>query len=1068
MTSSATKQSSSESVWTIPSIFDGIKECEPVWKVYSPKCEPFWRVASAYQSCSTIYAACRGVTLACEEGKPAVVFVPNRQLVAAMKFASQVTVRAPLLLVVEDHPLLAPQLLPREVAKRAGLCVVEPCTPSEVAFCAASASALSSSTFKPVVLITHHGLLGGSATLDKSKQHDFQLFRNTLESISPIRLGRKLEMNRQRSLPSPGERISVGFITIGMSDPSLRYLVSELQLLGRVPMLNIRLIHPLDVVPVERLLSRCRHVVVLEPRPGEIESEIIFIAQRMQREGREVAAIWGKELPPLDPELDPVQVPDDSLHPSIVARLTQHLLHDAKPSAQVSDQLLDALPDLHISSTHRTKFGTSAALQVLRETSIRVLETMKTTHSFVVDGTHYGDGLSSCVFIETWGESKFIEDGADVVRDAQGKKEPRILLVWRSGESGNTLSMIIESLAFTKGDNQNNVVEVSLDNGEELEFAIDNATNRNGISIVIVSDGAEPRFDIEKLAESTMDIDRRGFRPQHAIVIPIEQMAAVRIEPIEPWLPRAGTPAMPLESTISTRWLKPQHRRWRVSLRPILERVEVTRSKPPVRVVAETTKRLTPPNPIHATASTWRAHIAGYRGDQPGVVGKVLLEAGMQMGYEIYSQCNNEFVGAGRKAWSQILFTRKQSKQSFRPLVASIPWGEADVLLGWDREEVLRCLDPNDLLQVGSSDRTHAIINTDPLERQGSLVDAVGVPSLINLETIRKSCKIETAVLRSFASLARYRFHNERLGDLIQLGMAFQLGFIPATVDAMNVAIAKVEEERYARSVEAFDFGRRVALDPDSAWQPIKEEFQVDLARLKKRAVRDLRKSGKLGISRAKIVERLLRNATQSLPGLMESAEGRQAMVDLVNAIRRCMLWGGEETANRYMNVLCKLYVVDRAETGRQLTRKVILPLAEAILIREPIYLARLARSPEILRRIKNRLNVRHSHGDILKRRFLSRFQLRLWSWSLQIDMRTSDWSSVLVSLIGRVVPKHWRGHRRDRGVREAIIHGVSQATIEPDNYEQWVKRFEELHQHALSGKLQSLSLLEVKKILRA
>ncbi len=82
--------------------------------------------------------------------------------------------------------------------------------------------------------------------------------------------------------------------------------------------------------------------------------------------------------------------------------------------------------------------------------------------------------------------------------------------------------------------------------------------------------------------------------------------------------------------------------------------------------------------------------------------------------------------------------------------------------------------------------------------------------------------------------------------------------------------------------------------------------------------------------------------------------------------------------------------------------------------------------------------------------------------------MRTSDWSSVLVSLIGRVVPKHWRGHRRDRGVREAIIHGVSQATIEPDNYEQWVKRFEELHQHALSGKLQNLSLLEVKKILRA
>ena len=82
--------------------------------------------------------------------------------------------------------------------------------------------------------------------------------------------------------------------------------------------------------------------------------------------------------------------------------------------------------------------------------------------------------------------------------------------------------------------------------------------------------------------------------------------------------------------------------------------------------------------------------------------------------------------------------------------------------------------------------------------------------------------------------------------------------------------------------------------------------------------------------------------------------------------------------------------------------------------------------------------------------------------------MRTSDWSSVLVSLIGRVVPKHWRGHRRDRGVREAIIHGVSQATIEPEQYDQWVQRFEELHQLALSGKLQNTSLIDIKKILRA
>ena len=312
------KQELLKSVWTIPSIFKGLYEFASTWEVYSPKNEPFWPEVSKVKACRSVYVACRGVTLACEESKPAVVFVPNRQIAKVMKYASTAIVHAPLLLVVEDHPLLAPHLFPRESAMRAGLCVVEPCTTSEVAFCTTAAVKLSASTSRPVVLVAHHGILGGSSTIESSQLHELQP-RQSSESISPIRLGRKLELNRQRTLPSPGEKISVGFVTVGMSDPALKYLISELQLLGRVPMLNLRMIHPLDAVPVERLISRCRHVVILEPRPGEVEREIIAIAQSMQRDGGEVAAIWGTELPPIDPALNPVKVPVDSLHPSVVA-----------------------------------------------------------------------------------------------------------------------------------------------------------------------------------------------------------------------------------------------------------------------------------------------------------------------------------------------------------------------------------------------------------------------------------------------------------------------------------------------------------------------------------------------------------------------------------------------------------------------------------------------------------------------------------------------------------------------------------------------------------------------------
>lgn len=1057
-----------ELVWAIPSIFEGLNACDDAWSIYAPKCEPFWASLSKNPNLRKVYSAGRGVTLASEEGKPAVIFVPNRQLYAVMKVAQDVQLKAPLVLVVEDHPSIAPQILPREIASRAGLCVVEPCTASEVAYCAEAAAKLSASTNKPTVLIAHHGLLGGCSSVDRNDVQETKLPRQTAESVSPIRLGRKFELNRQRSLPSPGEKISVGFVTIGMSDAALKYLVSELQLLGRVPMLNLRLVHPIDRVPVERLLSRCRHVVVLEPRPGEIEREIISIAQFMRREGGEVASVWGTELPPVDPEFDPVKVPADSLHPSVVARLTHHLLQDVHPDVSVTDCLLPLLPELNILSTRRTSFGTKAALQLLRAMAKDILLRSCENQPVVIDGEHISDGDGDSVFVETWGEHNFVADGSDVIRDASRRKETRILLVWKSGGVGNLLGALAGAISSSSGSTDSNVVDVSLDNIDELEVAIEQAGNRSGVSILLVQDGVEPQFDIEKITEDAVQVDMRGFRPQQAIVIPIEQMAAVRLAPLNPWDPRSGVLAMPLESTISTRWLKPQYRRWRISLRPILEHVEVTRTKPPVRVVAESEKRLTPPQPLHANASSWRVHIAGCRGDQPGVVGNVLMEAGRQMGYEICSQCNSAFVGAGRRAWTQILFTRKQSNRAYRPLVATIPWGEADLLLGWDREEVLRSLDPRGSLQVASSDRTHVLVNTDPLERQSSLTDSQGKPASIDMDTISKSCISSTAVLRSFALLARYRFHNERLGDLIQLGMAFQLGFIPVTVDAIDSAVEKIELQGYARSREAFDFGRRAALDPVAAWQPVKEEFKVDLNRLIKRSIRDFYALGKKGIAKSTIVKRSIRQVQQSLPGLSESAEGRQSMIDAVNAIRRCVLWGGEETVNRFVNSICKLYSVDRAETARVLTRMAILPLAESILIRDPIYLSDLARSTEILRRIRNRLNVRHSRGDALKRRFLSRLRIRLWSWSLQADMRTSDWSSMIVSFIGLFVPRRWRGHKRDRAVCSMMLHAVEQAVNEPDNYDKWVRRFGVLNTLALTGNIHTIAVDDLKKILQS
>ena len=86
----------------------------------------------------------------------------------------------------------------------------------------------------------------------------------------------------------------------------------------------------------------------------------------------------------------------------------------------------------------------------------------------------------------------------------------------------------------------------------------------------------------------------------------------------------------------------------------------------------------------------------------------------------------------------------------------------------------------------------------------------------------------------------------------------------------------------------------------------------------------------------------------------------------------------------------------------------------------------------------------------------------------MQVDLRTSDWSSVIFASLGKVVPSHWRGRAKDRAVREAIVHAVNQAATSTEQSEDWVRRFAELHKLACDGTFHSMTVDEIKKILQS
>ncbi len=77
-----------------------------------------------------------------------IVFVPNRQLPSVLDGLAQFNgvQISPLILIVEDHPFLAPHIHPRQLLCDAGLTAIEPCNAMELEFMGHAAGRLASCT----------------------------------------------------------------------------------------------------------------------------------------------------------------------------------------------------------------------------------------------------------------------------------------------------------------------------------------------------------------------------------------------------------------------------------------------------------------------------------------------------------------------------------------------------------------------------------------------------------------------------------------------------------------------------------------------------------------------------------------------------------------------------------------------------------------------------------------------------------------------------------------------------------------------------------------------------------
>ena len=1024
---------------------------------------------------------------AAQAGQRAVTLVPNRWLdptLAVMIEAAGTRFDGPgaMCFILEDHPALAPASCPRRAAQRLGLPCLEPSNLNELRAGIDDAMRLSRAGRCPIALVAHTLLLRSSSTLAMRPNRvphpaEVVLPRRRRdpkprwgEAGGVMRMARRLEINRLQATPNPGERVGVGFIAVGPAHPALQYLADVFGLQGRIPILKLGLISPIDDVAVSRMLTRCEHVVLLEPRPGSLEPGVLRVAESIRRAGDRSAIVWNRELPPRPEVEDNRMTSDFDLHPSVLIRRISHLFQDIRPAETIGEGLVsdDASFDVHLPP--RSSFvGSDAALGAVHELLESVdgwlrddapLEERSLPGStLVLDGREPSRGEPRVVQVETWGPRRFQSEGLAALLHAAQEDGPWVFVICEASNAAQDFERLAR--AAIPGDRAARVKIESgnLDDLSALEETLREAALSEGMTVLIVRDGPPPRYDVAALDRLLEEVDQLGYQPRQRVTRAIDEVCSLQlVAGAGEEKRRQGGEPRPLE----TKLLVEQHTRrsgrgWRVRLKPLLEQIEVVRTRSPARTWRyELPTRLPIPNPIHARQSEWRAHLAGYRSQSPGVAARVLSEAGRHMGYVVQTVFEPTPIGPGRRAWTEVLFTRASGRETPRELVVTIPYGEADLLIGLDPIECGRAIRPDRRLRVANDTRTHAVVNlghfSDEIEDEQSSLTRDRL-----VEALRSCTREDPRLLADITRPCRQAFRSDRIVDLALLGAAFQLGLIPITIDAALEAARRVEAQGYGGLVDAFEFGRRLALNPELSERPNLEREQR-VRRHARRIELTLARSGWGRTIRASRFRGLVDRSLKAMPGLAESDAGRRSRRTFVTAVHRCLIWGGFDYADRYADLITQLYHADRGDRGRLVTRLAILPLAEVMLIRDPFYLAALVCDAEHRRTMRRRLNVKRARGDEIEFRYLTRFEWLMRDRRMRLDLRSSDWTAQLLSRTRRLVPLRLRGSRRERDLRDAVAEAIRRVTnSEVADYEAASELFRSLHDQAGDGSLRLL-----------
>ena len=285
------------------------------------------------------------------------------------------------------------------------------------------------------------------------------------------------------------------------------------------------------------------------------------------------------------------------------------------------------------------------------------------------------------------------------------------------------------------------------------------------------------------------------------------------------------------------------------------------------------------------------------------------------------------------------------------------------------------------------------------------------------------------------SQLSERVFGTKLYANVIMLGIAFQRGELPLSLESLEYGIQETMGSAATENWLAFKLGRKIAHEALATPRPATGGEASYHEVVAEKAAR-LKRSGRQG-------ERLARQYWQLVTGAREKLTLDSRHESLL-AQRIYDLIGYEDLAyaEDYVARLLRVHAKDSASFGFAATEAALWNLHRVMAIKDEVYVAHLLTSEEKYERDLERYNVRPELGDRLIHRHLNRPEFTFGGFTLRFKLKSRPWMLRLMrraKFLRRMLPA-W--HAEERAFRAWYFDLADQfvAPVDADSYATWLK----------------------------